>query len=99
MDSPVCPETGAPMVRATKPLTLKYKGRSLTFDMPGWYSEESGESIHTGEDMKTSDRQLNALKAITEGLLQPLEIRRIRRKLGLTQVEAGKLIGGTEPTS
>ncbi len=94
MDSPFCPETGAPMVRAMKPMTLNYKGQSVTFDMPGWYCEESGESIHTGEDMKTSDRQLNALKACSEGLLQPIEIRRIRRKLGLTQVQAGKLIGG-----
>ncbi len=94
MDSPVCPETGAPMVRAHKPMTLRYKGESVTFDMPGWYCEESGESIHTGEDMKTSDRQLNVLKARSEGLLQPHEIKRIRRKLRLTQVDAGNLIGG-----
>ena len=94
MDSPVCPETGGPMVRACKPMTLKYKGESVTFDMPGWYCEESGESIHTGEDMKISDRQLNLLKARSEGLLQPLEIKRIRRKLRLTQVDAGNLIGG-----
>ncbi|MBN9419181.1 MAG: type II toxin-antitoxin system MqsA family antitoxin [Candidatus Eremiobacteraeota bacterium] len=94
MDSPVCPETGGPMIRASRPMTLSYKGESVTFDMPGWYCEESGESIHTGQDMKISDRQLNLLKARSEGLLQPQEIRRIRRKLRLTQVDAGNLIGG-----
>ena len=44
--------------------------------------------------MKVSDRVLNRLKARTEGLLEPEEIRRIRKKLGLTQEEAGELIGG-----
>ncbi|HMK89098.1 MAG TPA: hypothetical protein VK446_05635 [Methylocystis sp.] len=44
-------------------MTLEYKGASLTFDMPGWCCEESGESIHTGEDMKVSDRALDRLKA------------------------------------
>jgi HTH-type transcriptional regulator/antitoxin MqsA len=52
------------------------------------------ESIHTGEDMKVSDRALNRLKAATEGLPFPEEIKRIRVKLGLTQEAAGKLIGG-----
>ena len=44
--------------------------------------------------MKVSDRALNALRARVEGLLEPGEIRRIRRKLGLTQEQAGRLIGG-----
>ncbi len=62
-DPVVCPETGAPMLRATRPMTLNYKGESVTFDMPGWYCEASEQSIHTGDDMKTSDRMLNRLKA------------------------------------
>lgn len=94
MDSPVCPETGKPMVRDEKPMTIAYKGKSTTFDMPGWYCDESGESIHTGRDMKVSDRELNKLKASVEGVLDPITIRRIRKKLGLTQKEAGRLIGG-----
>lgn len=93
-DVPVCPETGAPMHRDTRPMTLTYKGQSITFDMPGWYCDRSEQSIHTGEDMKVSDRMLNRLKARTEGLLEPEEIRRIRQKLRLNQVQAGELIGG-----
>ena len=94
MDSPICPETGTPMVRDTRPMTLTYKGQSITFDMPGWYSEASDESIHSGEDMKVSDRALNKLKAQVEGLLDPEAVRRIRKRLGLTQKDAGRLIGG-----
>ena len=94
MTNPVCPETGAPMYRGVRPMTLTYKGESLTFDMPGWYCDQSEESIHTGEDMKISDRKLNLLKARCEGLLEPEEIRRIRKKLHLSQEQAGTLIGG-----
>lgn len=94
MSNPVCPETGAPMFRGVRPITLTYKNRSLTFDMPGWYCDQSDESIHTGEDMKVSDRMLNLLKARSEGLLEPEEIRRIRKRLRLSQEAAGTLIGG-----
>jgi HTH-type transcriptional regulator/antitoxin MqsA len=94
MSNPICPETGAPMYRGVRPMTLTYKGESLTFDMPGWYCDQSEESIHTGEDMKISDRKLNLLKARCEKLLEPEEIRRIRKKLHLSQEEAGLLIGG-----
>ena len=82
------------MQRAVRPMMLDYKGAQITFDMPGWYCDSSDESIHTGEDMKVSDRALNRLKAATEGLPLPEEIKRIRTKLGLTQEAAGELIGG-----
>jgi HTH-type transcriptional regulator/antitoxin MqsA len=75
-------------------MTLAYKGESITFDMPGWYCDSSDESIHTGQDMKVSDRMLNRLKARVEGLLEPDEVRRIRKKLNISQTEAGQMIGG-----
>jgi HTH-type transcriptional regulator/antitoxin MqsA len=66
MADPVCPETGAPMHRGTRPMTLTCKDQSITFDMPGWYRAESRESRHAGEHMKASDRILNLLKARSE---------------------------------
>jgi HTH-type transcriptional regulator / antitoxin MqsA len=92
--NPVCPNTGTKMRRDTRPMTLSYKGESVTFDMTGWYCDSCDESIHTGADMKLSDRMLNLLKARVEGLAEPREIRRIREKLRLTQERAGNLIGG-----
>lgn len=92
--NPICPNTGAAMHRSVRPLTLTYKGHSITFDMPGWYCDDCDEGIHTGKDMKISDRMLNLLKVRTEGLLEAKEIQRIRKKLGLSQEAAGKLIGG-----
>jgi HTH-type transcriptional regulator/antitoxin MqsA len=81
------------MYRDVRPMTLTYKGESITIDMPGWYCDSSDESIHTGKDAVVSDRALNRLKARNEGLLEPEDIRRIRKKLGLSQT-AGQVIGG-----
>lgn len=94
MADPRCPVTGETMVRDTRPMTITYKGHSTTFDMPGWYCDASGESVHSGADMKVSDRALNALKAHVEGVIRPQEVKRIRTRLKLTQKEAGLLIGG-----
>lgn len=94
MDERICPETGTVMVRGTRPMTLSYKGHSIEIEMPGWYAEGVEDGIHSGDDMKVSDRALHRLKAQAEGLLLPEDVRRIRRKLGLSQREAGFVIGG-----
>ena len=94
MTNPVDPETGARLRRDVRPFTLAYKGESITVDMPGWYGNQPGEGMFDPGDMKVSDRALNRLKARNECLLEPEEIRRIRKRLALTQVMAGELIGG-----
>jgi HTH-type transcriptional regulator/antitoxin MqsA len=94
MTNPVDPNTGAPLHRDVRPLTLTYQGQSITVDMPGWYGDQPDEGVFEAEDMKISDRALNRLKARAEGLLEPEEIKRIRKKLDLTQTRAGEIIGG-----
>jgi HTH-type transcriptional regulator/antitoxin MqsA len=92
--APISPDTGKPMARGVRPLTLTYKGHSTTIQMPGWYYADSEEGVHTGEDMKTSDRALHELKIKADHLLSAEEVRRIRTKLELTQRDAGFVIGG-----
>lgn len=94
MNNPICPTTGGQLAREVRPMTITFKGESLTFGMPGWYGEPGAESIHTGADMAVSDRALHRLQARVAGLLEPEDIRRIRKKLRLTQEQAGQLIGG-----
>lgn len=94
-DTPLCPETGKPMVRDTLPMKISYKGQSVTIDMPGWYCHESGQSIHTGDDLKVSDKALKDLKINVENLLRPTEVKRIRKHvLKLSQQAAGAIVGG-----
>ena len=93
-NAPLCPVTGQPMVRDVRPMELSFKGFTTTLEMPGWYCDASGESLHTGDDMKVSDRELRKLKARADDLLSADDIRRIRLVLKLSQREAGTLIGG-----
>lgn len=87
-------ETGEELIRDVRPMTITYKGHSLTFDMPGWYPKINDEGTFTDDDLKTYDRAINHLKAEAEHLLLPDEIRAIRKKLKLTQIQAGTLLGG-----
>ncbi len=87
-------ETGKELVRDARPMTISYAGYQLTFSMPGWYPKDNNEGTFTDDDMKVYDKALNQLKAESEHLLKPMEIRAIRKKLKLTQVQAGTILGG-----
>ena len=62
--------------------------------MPGWYPAGEGEATFTDEDLKIYDKAIKELKAEAEHLLLPAEIRSIRKRLKLTQVQAGNILGG-----
>lgn len=94
MDEPISPVTGRPMKRGVRAVTLRYKTVERTVEMPGWYCDASDEAIHSGADMAVSDRVLSEMKAEADNLPDASEIRRIRKALGLTQKDAGLIIGG-----
>src|SRR4051812_41498565 len=93
MANRICHDCGAEMVEAVRPKTIKYKGKTATFDLRGWYCTNCTESVFSGKDLVIYDQELNKLRAQAEGLLLPEDIRRIRKKLHLTQAEAGSLLG------
>lgn len=79
------------MVRDVRPFVVRYKGREMTVDLPGYYPEGDGESMHVGDDMNAADEALRALKEQVDGVPSPATIRRIRTKLRLSQRAAGAL--------
>lgn len=88
-------ETGAELKRDIRPFTINYQGHSKTFDMPGWYpANDECEATFTQDDLKLYDKAIKELKAKAEHLLLPNEIRSIRKRLKLTQIQAGLLLGG-----
>ena len=93
-DVRVGPESWLPLTRGVRPLAVSYKGRSVTVDMPGWYRNGANESVHDKEDMRVSDRAVVTLKAEVHHLLTPDGVREIRTRLGLTQADAGRILGG-----
>lgn len=91
------PETGATLTRGTRTVTLAYKSQTEIVEMPGWYPADdpgSANGLHDPRDMLVSDRAINRMKAREAGVMTPDDVRRTRKKLGLTQREAGRIIGG-----
>jgi HTH-type transcriptional regulator/antitoxin MqsA len=83
------PETGLVLRRDTRPFTVRYKEREIVVDLPGYYPDGDGESVHVGDDMAAADAALRVLKEQVDGLPSPATIRRIRHKLRLSQRAAG----------
>ncbi len=88
----VSPETGETLRRGLRPFVVTYKAKSITVELPGYYPEDGDEGIHVGDDMAVSDAALRALKEEVDGIPSPSTIRKVRRKLKLSQREAGGLL-------
>lgn len=88
----ISPETGEVLRRDVRPFVVSYNGANITVALPGFYPSDRGEGIHVGSDMGVVDTALRELKERTEGLPSPSTIRRIRKKLKLSQREAGAIL-------
>jgi len=83
------PETGKTLWRGVRPQTVTFGSMSRTVEVSGWYPDDDSDSIHSGADLAESDQVFRELKAAYGA-----HVRRVRKKLKLTQEEAGRLIGG-----
>ena len=83
------PETGMELRRDVRQQTIVVGSLSQTVDVPGWYPEGDGDAIHTGADLKASNE---AYKLLREQYAA--HVKSVRKKLRLTQEEAGVIIGG-----
>ncbi len=83
------PETGQVLRRDVRPQVVAFGSMRRTVDVPGWYPDDDGDSIHTGTELVESDRVFQELKAAYAA-----HVRRVRKRLKLTQEEAGRIIGG-----
>jgi HTH-type transcriptional regulator / antitoxin MqsA len=85
------PDTGETLRRGVRPFSVAYKGASVTVDLPGYYPVGEGDGVHVGEDMRVVDAALRDLRRTVDGLPTPEDIRALRKKLRLTQRDAGEL--------
>lgn len=89
-----CHACGADMVRDVRPDEVVYKGHSEKIDQPGWYCQGCDEVVLDGADSAVADEAFIRLRAEVDGVLTPQEVARIRQRLGLSQRQAGALLGG-----
>lgn len=83
------PETGKVLRRGTRTQLVRCGSLTQAVEVPGWYPDDGSDSLHNGADLAESDRVFQELKA-----RYAAHVRAVRKKLGLTQVEAGTIIGG-----
>jgi HTH-type transcriptional regulator/antitoxin MqsA len=74
--------------------TFEYKGQTLELDQTGEYCAECSEGILDGTDLKNTRKAIHDWQAQIDGFLPSDEVRRIRKKLGLTQHQAAAIFGG-----
>ena len=83
------PKTGDVLRRDARMQTLSVGSLSREVEVPGWYPEDDGDSIHSGAELQALDQAYLELRAAYAA-----RVKAVRKKLGLTQEEAGRIIGG-----
>ena len=83
------PVTGKTLRRGIRPQMVTFGSLTRTVQTPGWYPDDDSDSIHSGADLAVSEQAFLALKAEYAA-----QVRKVLRRLKLTQEEAGQLIGG-----
>ena len=93
MKCPVC-GTGN-MVCESRNLDYTYRGKSTTILQSGNFCDSCGEGIFSSDGSDKYLTEVNLFRTRVDAEpLAPTEVRRIRKKLGLTQKEAGNIFGG-----
>ena len=83
------PKTVDVLRRDARMQTLSVGSLSREVEVPGWYPEGDGDSIHSGAELQALDQADLELRAAYAA-----RVKAVRKKLGLTQEEAGRIIGG-----
>lgn len=96
MKMTVCPVCGEGSVKKEViKETFTYKGHSIEVDnYVVWRCNNCGEAIVDPETSRKVDKILVDFKRKVDGLLTSEEIKKIRKKLNLSQEEMGKILGG-----
>jgi HTH-type transcriptional regulator/antitoxin MqsA len=85
----VHPETGKLLRRDVRQQTVQVGSLSRIVDVPGWYPDDDSDAIHSGADLKASNEAFKALRQEYAS-----HVKSVRKRLRLTQEEAGRIIGG-----
>ena len=93
MKCPVC--GAAELVRDTRPIPCRYRGKTTTLTTTGDFCPACGESIHDADDSNRVMREMREFsKQVNAEIVDPEFIAKVRKKLALDQREAAEIFGG-----
>ncbi|MDD3603515.1 MAG: type II toxin-antitoxin system MqsA family antitoxin [Sulfurovum sp.] len=90
----ICPLCNGNLQYGERTESFNYKNKTFTVDMYGEYCSECNESFYNIDDAKKNERNIALAKRHIDGMLRPEDITRIRKKMGLSQIQASELFGG-----
>ena len=90
----LCPNCGGTLSEETRRVQFTYKNRVLELDQSGQYCQSCGEGFLSPSESRSNDNAFRAFRNEVDGLLTPEEIKAIRKRLDLSQAEAGRIFGG-----
>lgn len=76
------------------PVEIEYKRHPTKLGSQGRRCNTCGAGTHHAEPLERSERVVTRLKAEVDGLLRPDEVAAVRKRLRLSQRQAGELLGG-----
>src|SRR4051794_23699478 len=88
-DTRIHPETGQELRRDVRRQTVTFGSLSRVIDVPGWYPEGDGDALFDGRDLHAANTAFKELRGEYGG-----HVKAVRKARGLTQEEAGHIIGG-----
>jgi HTH-type transcriptional regulator/antitoxin MqsA len=92
-------ESGRPLRRGVKMLTINVDGQAFTYGQPGWWAsiddpvDDEGQLTDEDNVIRAAARREARAKA-KHAVLTPLVIRAIREACGLSQLAAARVFGG-----
>ena len=89
-----CPICNGKLNKETYKKNMSYKNKTLTIEMNGDYCEECEEGFFSDEEQALVTNRILLAKRKADNLLTPENVRRIRKKVKLTQKEAQEIFGG-----
>jgi HTH-type transcriptional regulator/antitoxin MqsA len=89
MTERIHPETGAPLRRGTRRMTVRVGPFAEEVMVGGWYPDDEGDAVHTGVDLAAYGEARQRLRTRYAEY-----VRASRKGWRLTQEQAGRLIGG-----
>ena len=92
-------ESGRPLLRGVKALTITVDGQAFTYGQPGWWAslddpDDKEGQLADEDNMVRAAARREARARAKNTSLSPLEIKAVRELCGLSQQEASRSFGG-----
>jgi len=89
-----CPICDGVLHNETQTLHYSYKEHTVDIEQTGAYCHKCEEGFFSPQDLKSTNLQIANFKRKVDKFLTTDELKRIRKKLHITQQDASKIFGG-----